>query len=108
MSNFAIDPSGRLEIAVELGPERSEALADCVGPLAGYSMDCAPARAFVDQEGKLHIVVQLRPPWKTLKARYDDPSDYFLGKGDHFERVCTFTYDAKDDPGDRVRSSDCR
>jgi hypothetical protein len=98
MSNFAIDPSGTLEISVELGPERSEALADCVGPVAGYSMNGSPARVFVDQ-GKLHIVVQLRLPWKTLKARYGDPSDDGLGKVESSGGVTTFTYAAKVDPG---------
>jgi hypothetical protein len=107
MSIFAIDASGRLEIAVELGPERSEALANCAGPVAGFSMNGAPASVFVDQ-GKLHIVVQLRPPWKTLMARYHDQSDDALGPVDHLPLVSTFTYAAKDNPGDRSHRNDGR
>jgi hypothetical protein len=70
-------------------------------------MNGAPARVFVDQ-GKLHIVVQLRPSWKTLKARYDDPSDYVLGKVESFDLVTTFTYAAKEDPGDNAHGSGSR
>jgi hypothetical protein len=95
MSTFAFDPAGKLHIVVELCPEREEALADCVGQVAGFSVEDAPASAFVE-EGKLHIVVALRPKRKAANSSGLDRSEYFLARDDSFSSVTTYTYSAKE------------